>query len=296
MDRVNIVSRDPSVLHEIEVCWLAYFHFPLNHLQFIDLTFDRPTEHVDGWIIHLSTLDDISGFKGVWDRLATKTAGLFILVCKQDIYLETIMLAREVGVRFVLPERFFSDKIDLNIFTQGLEGRTPIHEALENEPGGQFATELKIRNRNGCQEAQKCWQGLLKKCFDDSSKIHDGWLICEELVNNGIIHGIENSPKPDPVVVRMGYWEDLIWISVRDSHGGLTAHRILDKILIHMDEQGIRDTSGRGLFLCYRLSKRLVFHLCEDNWTEVTVFTGRDDGLTSGPFQPMMIFEHNHRR
>jgi hypothetical protein len=170
-----------------------------------------------GWIIHLSNPADIPHCRQFFSQRSVGDVGFVILICHDSIYREGLLLARERGIRLVLPERYFTDEVDFNIFRYGFGGRTPINGPEENKPGSTFEIERRIIDRDECHEVRESWQDLLTEHFKELTRVHDGWLICEELANNGLVHGFSDSGEVGPVLVRMGCWEDLMWLSVRDS-------------------------------------------------------------------------------
>lgn len=127
------------------------------------------------------------------------------------------------------------------------------------------------------------------KYFSDYIKVATGTfdvhLILEELINNALFHGfwdedgnekysIKNFDVLDPkdeVIVEFGKDNSQIGFSVSDNGGKLTLQKILETLERQINQKGLFDECGRGLYLSRALSSKMVVNIKNNELTEVIV-------------------------
>ncbi len=69
-----------------------------------------------------------------------------------------------------------------------------------------------------------------------------------------------------------GYDNEKMVISIMDRFGILEKETILKKIARQISGKGVLDVNGRGLFLCYKGSDRIIYNICPGEFCEVLLF------------------------
>lgn len=114
-------------------------------------------------------------------------------------------------------------------------------------------------------------------------------LATEELVNNALLHAFEvdrgrryvpgafeRLHDDDTVSARFAIDAGHFWLSVADNAGVLDPQHVRELILRHLEEEGLLDGGGRGLFICFSVANILAIAIDRGRLTEVTVAAFRD--------------------
>lgn len=141
----------------------------------------------------------------------------------------------------------------------------------------------------------------------DESFHFDARLLLEETLNNAIFHSVHTADGKDKysiesfekmaedeiVRVEIGADEKTIGLAIIDNQGSLRRDKVLEKLERQLGEKGLLDQTGRGLYLTYSMSGRLIFNLDPGKATElVLLFPRTEDSWPEGPqTKPLLIFD-----
>ncbi|MFP4380797.1 MAG: hypothetical protein ACLFUS_09890 [Candidatus Sumerlaeia bacterium] len=135
--------------------------------------------------------------------------------------------------------------------------------------------------------------------------MHDFRLIFEEVINNAIYHAFHNrrlSPGAsdgenavdtkldtrDVLELSWAVGDDYSMLSVMDNRGQLSRQAVWDCFLRQTNLSGLLDTSGRGLYLTFLLSKMLLVSVKPGEKTQVVVFFGPGASREAKPLSIQM--------
>jgi len=138
-------------------------------------------------------------------------------------------------------------------------------------------------------------------CGFEVHELYDVRLILEELTNNALFHAFRNASGEEKYSisnfkrldemesVRLEYGSDnkAVGFSVTDSAGSLPIDIILSKIERQLTQEGIFDSSGRGLHLSQLLASRLVFNVERNRRTQIVAMF--DEQRKSDHVRPLTI-------
>lgn len=132
-------------------------------------------------------------------------------------------------------------------------------------------------------------------------------LILEETLNNALFHAfrtpdgrekysvetLEAIAPGERISVELGLDSKTIAVAVSDNQGTLSRDTVLSKIERQLSIKGLLDQSGRGLYLTYSLSGRLIFNLKPARGTElVALFPLSESSWPErSKLRPVLIFE-----
>jgi anti-sigma regulatory factor (Ser/Thr protein kinase) len=132
-------------------------------------------------------------------------------------------------------------------------------------------------------------------------ELYDVRLILEEITNNALFHAFRNaageekytiqsmeSLEPhEEIRIEFGSDRHRVGFAVSDNAGNLRIETILGKIERQLNQQGLFDSSGRGLYLAQQLASRLIFNIEQGSRTQVIAMF--DNNRSGSKINPMMI-------
>lgn len=115
-------------------------------------------------------------------------------------------------------------------------------------------------------------------------------LACEELINNAVFHafrGGDGTPKYRPgsefhlepgeiLNAEVAHNDRYIGFAVRDNQGLLSPNGVMEKLERQITRQGLMDASGRGLYLAWTLSQRMIVTVEPGKLTEIVLLFSHD--------------------
>lgn len=138
-------------------------------------------------------------------------------------------------------------------------------------------------------------------CGFSVHELYDVRLILEEITNNALFHAFRNAAGEEKYSIRtleqleakeevrieFGSDRERVGFSVTDNAGSLRIDTILNKIERQLNQEGLFDSSGRGLYLSQHLASRLIFNLDHGKRTQVIAMF--DETRRADKINPMMI-------
>ncbi|MGF1573033.1 MAG: ATP-binding protein [Sumerlaeia bacterium] len=132
-------------------------------------------------------------------------------------------------------------------------------------------------------------------------ELYDVRLILEEITNNALFHAFRNAAgeekysirtltelgSKEEVRIEFGSDRDRVGFSVTDNAGNLRIETILNKIERQLNQEGLFDSSGRGLYLSQHLASRLIFNIDQGKRTQVIAMF--DETRKADKVNPLMI-------
>jgi anti-sigma regulatory factor (Ser/Thr protein kinase) len=214
--------------------------------------------------------------------------------------------ASRLGIGGVFPDDCLQHPIDMELWTSWLENSGPGLGLGPHLDDGAVTFEIEIQSRADKSAAISEVLSCIGRARPDTKFLFELRLILEETINNAIFHAFCDSAGREKYrtenftrlergeTVRLEFGSDSrsVGICVTDNQGRLHQDTILGKVQRQLSAQGIFDQSGRGLYLVYSLSGRLLFNLRSGKLTQVVVLFPTTEDAWSGccANRPLMIF------
>lgn len=262
---------------------------------------DRPVIMLDGTFVKEGDLELLGGLAQLSSR-----PSMAILGTEQTIG-ESVTTARRLSCGQVFGADVLSHPSEINQLIGWIEaGGPPFGLEPHLEPGTKIHS-LSIRCKPDKAEAVESILKFFGEFKSDQSFEFDLRLILEETLNNAIFHAFRDSEGrekykiatfdciDDDEEVRVSYAADskTIALSVTDNQGGLDRDTVLAKFERQFKVEGLMDENGRGLYLTYSLSGRLLFNLVPGEKTEVVALFRREEDSWPelSADRPVLVFE-----
>ncbi len=262
---------------------------------------NRPVIMLDGTFIKESDLELLGGLR----RLSSNPS-VAVLGTEQTIG-ESVTTARRLACGQVLGADALSHPSEISQLIEWIEaGGPPFGLEAHLEPGTVIHS-LPIRSKADKAQAVESILKFFGDFKSDESFEFDMRLILEETLNNAIFHAFRDSEGgekykiatfesiDDDEDVQVSYAADskTIALCVSDNQGGLDRDTVLAKFERQFKVEGLMDENGRGLYLTYSLSDRLLFNLLPGEKTElVALFRLAEDSWPElSEDRPVLVFE-----
>lgn len=303
LDRLVLVLADPECEMARAITEASEARIVDNLPELIELMNgqERPVIMLDGTFIKESDLELLEGLPQLSSR-----PSMAILGTEQTIG-ESVTTARRLCCGQVLGADVLSHPCEIRQLIGWIEaGGPPFGLEAHLEPGTAIHS-LPIRCKPDKAGAVETILDFVREFKPEQSFEFDLRLILEETINNAIFHAFRDSEGrekykiatfdciDDDEDVRVSYGADskTIALSVCDNQGRLDRDTVLAKFERQFKVEGLMDENGRGLYLTYSLSGRLLFNLVPGEKTElVALFRREEDSWPEfSENRPVLVFE-----